>query len=474
MRFPGFVGPSYKNRKVNVDCQRCVNLYPEKHELGTGKEQEQYSLHSTPGLSLKVTVGAGPIRAAYTASNDQVFVVSGSKLYRVSSSWVATELGTLSTSTGPVSMADNGLVVMLVDGTAGYTWTIASSTFATITDPDFPGADQVTYQDGYFLFNVPDTGQFMITGLNATTVDALDIAEAEGSPDKLIAMISDHRDVWLFGQKTTEVFFNSGNADFPFERVQGAFIEHGCAAAFSVAKMNNTVFWVGRDEFGTGVVYMAQGYQPQRISTHPIEQAMQGYADITAARGYAYQQDGHFFYVLNFDEATWVFDSSTGFWHERAYLNAGVLERHRGQAYCFGHGKHLVGDYEDGKLYELSNTTYSDNGAEIVRERVSPHVSSSGAWIYYQSFQLDVVTGVGLDGTGQGTDPKVILRWSDDGGESWSNEKEGDLGAIGRRLTRAKWNRLGRSRDRVFKIRITDPVPVTIMGANLEFSQGAG
>ena len=325
------------------------------------------------------------------------------------------------------------------------------------------------------IFNRATTGQFFISGLNDVTFDALDIATAEGSPDDLVGIISDHRDLWLFGTKTTEVWFNSGNADFPFERIQGAFIEHGCAAAFSIAKMNNTVFWLGQDDKGKGVVYMATGYQPQRISTHAVEQAIQGYSNISSATAYAYQQDGHFFYVLNFPSAgtTWVFDSSTGFWHERVYNNAGTLERHRGDCYAFAHGKHVVGDYANGKLYELSLTTYTDDSVGIVRQRVSPHVTSGDRWIYYNSFQLDIVTGVGLDGTGQGTDPQAMLQFSDDGGHSWSNEKWVDIGAIGQRKTRAKWNRLGRSRDRVFKITITDPVPVTIIGANLDFVQGA-
>jgi hypothetical protein len=178
---------------------------------------------------------------------------------------------------------------------------------------------------------VPNSGQFQITGLNDVTVDALDVATAEGSPDNLVGLISDHRDLWLFGTDSTEVFFNSGNADFPFERIQGAFIEHGCAAKFSIAKMANTVFWLGQDDKGNGIVLMAKGYQPQRISTHAVEQAIQSYGDISDAKAYTYQQNGHNFYVLNFSAAqtTWVYDLTTNLWHERVYMNQGSYERHR-------------------------------------------------------------------------------------------------------------------------------------------------
>lgn len=475
MRFPGFVGPSYQLRSVNVDCQRCINFYPETNEVGRGKEAEVASLVGTPGLELLATIGTGPIRGIWTASNDQLFVVSANKLYRVSSTWSATELGTLSTSTGTVSIADNGIHVMIVDGTYGYIWTIGSSTFAQITDPDFPGADQVTFQDGYFIFNWPDTGKFMITGLNDVTVDALDFATAEGSPDKIVGLISDHRDLWLFGSKSTEVFFNSGNADFPFERTQGAFIEHGCAARHSIAKMNNTVFWLGSDDKGSGIVYMARGYQPQRISTHAVEYAIQGYGDVSDATAYAYQQDGHFFYVLNFSSAntTWVFDSSTGMWHERAYANQGQFERHRAENHAFAFSTHVVGDYVSGKIYSMSSDYYSDNGAEIIRERVAPHLTSDLNRVFFNRFQLDIESGTGIDGTGQGEDPQAMLQFSDDSGHTWSNEKWTSFGRIGQTKRRAMWRRLGAARDRVFKIRISDPVKVILIGATLELESGA-
>jgi hypothetical protein len=476
MRFPGFIGPSYTLRTVNVDCQRCINLYPELVESGKGKEGEVAVLLSTPGLLLKVTIGAGPIRGTYTASNGQLFVVSNTKIYRVSGAWVATELGTLNSNSGHVSMADNGISLVAVDGTDGYVVTLSSGAFAEITDPDFLGADQVTYQDGYFIFNKPDSGQFYITELNSTNIDALDIATSEGSPDNIVAILSENRNLWLFNERTTEVFFNSGNADFPFERIQGAFIEQGCAAPFSVAKIANSVLWLGRNEFGQGVVYMAQGYQPKRISTHAVEQEIQSYGDISDANAYVYQENGHDFYVLNFTNAdtTWVYDFSTNMWHERVYTNQGAFERHRANYHAFAHSTHVVGDYENGKLYALSSSTYSDNGSEITRRRTAPHLSAGLKRVQFNSFQLDIESGVGLDGatTTQGNDPQAMMRFSDDGGHTWSNEKWTSFGKIGQTKRRALWRRLGTSRDRVYEITITDPVPVTLIGAEVDAVPG--
>jgi hypothetical protein len=458
-----------------VDCQRCINLYPETNEIGTGKAREVAALNSTPGLLLLQTIGLGPYRGLFYASNDILYAVVANKIYSVSSAWAATELGTLNSSEGQVSMADNGTSLVIVDGVSGYVVTLSGGAFVEITDPEFFPASHVGLMDGYFIFSRTDTGQFFISALNDTTFDALDIATAEGAPDNIIGLLVNNRDLWLAGTDTIEVWFNSGDADFPFQRIQGAFIEVGLAAAFSLAKMQNTIYWLGQDKSGSGMVFEASGYQPKRISTHAIEQAIQGYSSLSDAVAWTYQQNGHFFYVLSFPTAntTWVYDATTSMWHERVYTNQGDFERHRAVCHAFAYGKHVVGDYENGKLFELSETTYSDNGSAITRQRITPHATQDTKRLFFKSFQVDMETGVGLDGTGQGTDPKLMLQFSDDGGHSWSNEKWADIGKIGKRLTRAIFRRLGQSRDRVFKVTITDPIKVTFIGAEVDVEEGA-
>lgn len=487
MRFAGFIGPSYQLRSVNVDCQRCINLYLEVDESGHAKSGEVASLVPTPGLSLLATIGAGPIRGVYTASNRRVFAVSGDTLYEIDSNFNATNRGTLATARGPISMADSGNYLAIVDGsTTGKFLKFTDNTFSNIpfpTDIDFipfAGCDQVVFQDGFFIYINKGTQNFFISGqagsivADETTINPLDFSSSEGNPDPLVGMISAHRDLWMFNENSIEVFFNSGNA-FPFERIQGAFIEFGCAAKFSIAKLANQIFWLGKDERGQGIVFTASGYQPQRISTHAVENAIQGYGDISDAVAYCYQENGHFFYVLNFTSAntTWVYDTTTGAWHERVYTNLGKFERHRANCHAFGFSKHIVGDYESGNLYELSRSVYSDNGKEIVRQRVTPHVSSGMMRVFYTSLQLDLETGTGLDGIGQGIDPQVMMQFSDDGGHTWSNERWCSIGKIGQTKKRAMWRRLGSSRDRVFKITISDPVKVAIVGAELQLELGA-
>lgn len=474
MRFVGFIGPTYQLSSVNVDCQRCINLYPELNELGTGKDKEIASLMPTPGLNLLVTLPGGVVRGSYLAGNGQLFMVGGNKLYKVASDFTYTVLGTLSTLVGQVSMADNGLQLVVVDGTNGYVWDFTLLTFVQITDPAWLGSNIVVHQDGYFIFSKPGSTQIYLSQLEAVTFNALDISPLQVNLKQIVSFTSDHRNIWLFGLNATQVFFNSG-AVFPFENISGAFIEVGCAATFSVANLNGTVFWLGRDKNGSSIVYEASGYQPIRISNQSVEEAFQSYSTVSDAVAWTYQDSGHSFYVLTFPtaNATWVFDTQTKLWHERAYLSSGVQGRHRGVTHSYAFGKHVVGDWQNGNVYEMTSNAYSDNGQAIQRRRRAPHVSTDMVRQFFSSFFLDMETGTGADGIGQGTDPQVILRWSNDGGHTWSNEHWTSFGKIGRTKHRAQWQRLGSARDRVFEVTISEPVKVILIGAELNYMPGA-
>ena len=495
-RFPGFIGPSYLLRSVNIDCQRTINLYPEMNEMGKGKGDEIASLIGTPGLRKIAEVGSGPIRLIHfdgTPTNPEnpvtrIFVVSGNEVYKfenIASVWTPSLMGTIDSNTGPVSAASNKVDLgqtVFVDGENSYLYKKYMDggpveEFGTFDDFDLDpvaNATQVIFVDGYFLY-INNTGDLFSSNLNSLEIDPTSFAEAEGSPDNLIGILSNQRDIWLFNERTTEIFINTGNADFPFERVQGGFIEKGCVAPFSIAKIDNYVFWLGRDAAGQGIVYAGRGLNPERISTHAIEFAIQGYADISTARAYTYQSGGHSFYVLNFAEATWVFDMTSKLWHERAFTNDGILERHRADTYAFipEFGLHMVGDYQTNEVYVLDEEYYTDDGNPITRLRAAPHISANNLEVACSYFQIDIQSGVGLDGVGQGTDPKLMMRFSDDGGHTWSNEKTVGMGKIGQTRFRAIFRRLGIFRDRVFEVKITDPVKVILIGALFDLEVGS-
>jgi hypothetical protein len=503
------LGSTYVTRSVNAADARMVNLFP---EIVPEAGKEPAFLNRAPGLKLLNTVGNGPIRGlwAFSADDGVGFVVSGTQLYKINNAYAATLIGTVA-GTGPVSMADNGTQLFIAANGPSYIYNNTTNAFSQITDPDFPGAVTVCYLDGYFVFNQPNSQLLWVTQLlDGTSIDPLDFASTEGSPDGLIAVASNFREVWAFGTNSIEVWYDSGATDFPLQRIQGAFNELGCAAPYSVAKMDNGLFWLGRDRRGQGIVYRANGYTGVRISTHAVEWQIQQYADLSDAVAYTYQQDGHSFYVLVFPSAntTWVYDAATQAWHERAGFVDGNFTRHRGNCQMSFNNKIVIGDFENGNIYAFDLDDFSDNGSiqKWLRSwRALPTGQNNLKRTTQHMMQMDCESGVGLNGlvfnetiylqteaddylitesgdyliadqeaiATQGADPQVMLRWSDDGGHTWSNEHWASMGKIGQYYKRVIWRRLGMTvklRDRVYEASGTDPVKIAIMGAELILS----
>ena len=537
------LGSTYVARSVNAADARMVNLFP---EIVPEAGKEPAFLNRAPGLKLLNTIGNGPIRGlwAFSSNDSTAFVVSGTQLYKITTAYAATLIGTVA-GTGPVSLADNGTQLFIAANGPSYIYNNATNAFGQITDPDFPGAATVCYLDGYFVFNEPNSQLMWVTQLlDGTSIDPLEFVSTEGSPDGLLAVTSNFREVWAFGTNSIEVWFDSGATDFPLQRIQGAFNELGCAAPYSVAKMDNGLFWLGRDRRGQGIVYRANGYAGVRISTHAVEWQIQQYADLTDAIAYTYQQDGHSFYVLVFPSAntTWVYDAATQAWHERAGFSDGNFTRHRSNCQMAFNNKIVVGDFENGNIYAFDLDDYSDNGGiqKWLRSwRALPTGQNNLKRTTQHSLQLDCESGVGLNASpgnesenidtesglnlvaeyvqtylatqsgdiltteagdnfeplGQfdlsdtditgyeivtnsylatpGYDPKVMLRFSDDGGHTWSNEHWKSMGKIGQYYKRVIWRRLGMTtklRDRVYEASGTDPVKIAIMGAELILS----
>jgi hypothetical protein len=499
VQFQGIIGQAYNLPNKRINCQRLVNWYLEADESGSPKENAPAWLKNTPGYRKLYELGTGPIRLIHFdglesdngtyAQVNRLFVVSGSEVFRVeygSGGWDILSLGSLGTSSGPVSAAsleqDYGVTIFVDGSDENYVYRKDGSlveTFQTFTAAGYvpvERATQVRWLDGRIIFIIEGSNQYYWTEWATLTVDALSFATAEGNPDTIVAVETLNRQLWFFNQRTVEIHDNTGNPDAPFERNPAGYIENGCLAPFSVAKIGGVICWLGRDEKGQGQVFMASGPQHKRISTHAIETAIAGYENVDQARGYAYQDEGRDFYCLNFAETTWVYDITTGLWHERCYLNDGELERDRIQCHAFfpNYGGHIGGDYANAKIYLFDNNYYTHDTAAIKRLRSSPHVSSGGKNIQHKALSLDMEVGVGLDGatTTQGYDPQIMMRFSDDGGYTWSNEKWRSIGQLGKRKTRVFWRQLGLSRDRVYEVSMTDPVRAVIASADLEAIEG--
>jgi len=421
--YANFCGPSYSGRSVSIATDRTINLYPEAVESGTGKNN--YILVGTPGLKELCNTGTSePIRGICTLGGKRILIAGRDTLYELNKSGEIVTLGSIAPDTewnglGVVTFAWNGTEYCISSGGKGYT--LNGNTLAATID-----MDQVQYLDGYFVALQAADRKVRLSGLyDGSTWNDLDFKEKESARDYPISILADHGELWVFGEFTSEVWYNSGNSDFPLERVPNGRLELGCAARNSVVKLDNSLFWIGNDERGNRVIWRADGYTAKRISNHAVEYALNlmipqvdgltiASSTTTFAIAWSYQEEGHSFYCVTFPNAPssidwedktyfsnpsmWVYDCATNMWHERAYWNAasGRYEPHRARCHGYMWDHHIVGDRDNGKLYEQHLNYYDDSGDRIRRERIGVHVTNGMKQLYFRSFQVDMDVAVGL------------------------------------------------------------------------------
>jgi len=465
-------GGFYQAQSPIAAAIRCLNLYPELNMAGGAVK---YTNYLTPGLVVLADPGANLIcRTAYRATNGALFEVVANVVYFTDQTFTRTALGTIANLSTPVSMKDNGLVLVVVDGTtAGYVVDLTTHAFSTISDPAFYGSNRVDYTDTYFVFTRPNSTQYYLSPPNwngTDPFDALDIADKVGGADNISTSICMKEDIWTIGLYTTQVWYNSGGTDFAFAPVSGVFIEHGCEAVYSVAQTDLSIFWLTQDDDGKAMVVQGKDYSVQRVSTHAMENLMDGYTNLADAIGMVYQQKGHLFYVLTFptDDKTWVYDLSTGLWHERAWIDEdGVEHRWRPNCVASAYNRIVAGDFQNGKLYQVSPEIYTDDGSPITRRRGFQHLVNSGLETSYKSFAVYASAG-GATALLTTTEPTMMLRWSDDGGFSWGNPVSlaaGSTGQYGRQMVARQ---LGMGRDRVFEVFWSYPYSEALNGAFID------
>lgn len=464
---------AYQARSVIAANQRCVNLYAEQNPADSEFPVTHYP---TPGLVRRAVAPTNGFRGLYAATNGELFAVVSSVLYRVLTDWSFVELGRLDSVTGPVHMRDNSLTLVLVDGTSkGYQVDLSTHEFGPITGEAFYGSNRVALIDDFMLFNQPGTRQFYASGALAETFDPLDIAAKNGSSDKTVAVEVANRTIWVFGEETTEVWYNTGASDFAFARYPGTFIEYGCAAPASIAAMDTSVYWLGGGEIGRGLVFRSDQMSALMISTPALTEELRSYPRLDDAIGYTHQADGHLFYVLTFPTAdkTWCYDLSTKQWHERLWMDdAGKLHRHRGSCFALWRGRQLVGDWENGNLYEMSLDAFDDDGQERLYLRSWPNTGNDGDTITYDRFIVDMEVG---QAAANDPEPQVRLRWSDNRGRTWGTPLMRGLGGRGEFGRRAQFNRLGSDRGmgRIFEVSWSAKVRTALNGAYFKAVGGA-
>jgi hypothetical protein len=414
------------------------------------------TLLGTPGWILRATIPTAPILGMHYFKNE-LYIVTKTFIYKIDSSNNITTIGAVDFSTrDSVSIADNGIEIVVVGGN-GYSFDSLAVT--QITSPAYYPSDTVTFQDGYFIFNRSGTGQFFISGLYAVTFDATMYATAEGSPDNIVGLVSTHQHLWLFGTKSIEVWYNSGDSLFPFDRIQGSFSLRGCINYKTIATTNNEVFWVGDDN----VVYVSNGYTPTPISTPAIEYrlATRGTKDF---RAFTYTEEGHYFYVLTIDGlTTLVYDMKTALWHTRESLASTWGIRN---IVADEQGVLLGADISSGNIYNVSLDYYTENGQTILRTAETSPFSNGVDYFTLNKFEIDMETGKSLPSI----EDTITLSFSDDGGFTFNNDHTISLGAEGDRKKRIIWRRLGRHRNLTIRVTTRCRSQVNIIAAHAELT----
>lgn len=454
-----FFGVGQQSKSRTVSAQRHLNLYAEPSD-----DKAKINFYGTPGTTLRKSLGDTPVRGWIEIGNLYYLVHRGT-FYSVDNAGTATSLGTLDTVSGRVDMTYNGTNILITTGTSGYYFTIAGSTFAIVSDADFPDAAKTcTWMAGQFVVD-QGSGDVFQTSPDGINWDALDFASAESNPDGLVRVFADNGEVILFGENTTEYWGNIGEADFTFAPIKGATQEYGLAARWSVCKFNSGIAAVMKGTGGEVQVMFIQGYVPKPISTQ-IDTIINGYATVSDATAYSYMLGGHPMLQVNFPSAmkSWLFDAATGMWSPLEYgLNG---ERHRGEMSLDFLNKTIIADYETGDIYNLDPDTYTDNGTAIAREIVTRHIFSGNQRVRIDQLYVDMEVGVGLT-SGQGVNPQVMLQISKTNGATWGAEMWKSLGEKGKYLPRVVWRALGIARDWLFRLRVTDPVKVVFTFGDL-------
>jgi hypothetical protein len=481
---------------------------------GAGTYTVNVSQTVTAGALNSATVGA-TFTATIAGTTMTVSAVASGTLYLgqtvqgagVTANSVITALGT---GTGGA-----GTYTLSVSSTVGSSTTMYGLNFSVLpsTDGAFSGANTCDIIDNYFIYNNPTTQEWGASDLLSPISPVLSYGLKDGSPDDLVALIADHREVYLMGETSSEVWVDVGATPFPFQRIPGTSTQHGIAAPFSLYRLGNSFAYVSHNNRGQAQIMQMNGYIPQRISTHAVENTLVNQV-IDDAIAWTYQLEGHEVYVVTFPSIgtnglTWAYDATTQMWHKWLYTASdNSYQRHRGNCCAVFQGMVLVGDYDNGKIYQLDKTNFTDDGQNVRRLRRAPHLVSDFQRQYFDELQIQFQPGVGTTGLSQPTgdiylnspyiiypeatftigpfqtfiigqqanlatnstttNPQAMLRWSNDGGSTWSKEYWVSIGKLGKYQNRAIWRRLGMARDRIFEVSITDPVNAVIVSANLK------
>lgn len=481
------LGEPYAGQSLIASGQSSINLYAESNKAAV-QAPAPITYYQFPGTELFATpLNPGVARCTYRTSIGTIYCVVSSTVYALQANGAMVFVGSIADRASQVYMADNGLAVVLVDGVNGWAIDMTNNDFGEIIDPSFYGADFVLFLDTFFVFNRPDTNQFYISLsmvtyallTSGTAFDPLDIAAKAGSADPIVALATANKNLWLIGELTTEIWIGTGSADFYFQAVQGAYVNRGCIAPYSVVSTDTIIMWLSQDRIGKNIIVKTVGYDVEEISTPYLVTQFNSYATTADAIGMCLQTQDHAFYILQFPTAnkTWAKDLLS-YWLELGKWNVDTnsFDRYRANCCAFAFGLNLIGDYSTGQIYKLNPDVFTDGDDPIKWVRTFLHmVGPEYQRIVYKNCDLDMEVGnasapvdADTDDDNPAINPMVQLSWSDDRGKTFGFPMQQSLGQQGEYLTTVSYNRLGMARDRIFKAEWSSPVKTCIQGGFVE------
>lgn len=476
------MGGSYVSQSPIADAERTWNFYPEPIESQNGTTKT--ALYPTPGVSLLGTASLGP-GSAHFALFGREWAVIGGTFYEIAQSGALTSRGTVAVGTLPATISSNGAngnQLMIVSGATAsvagnvYIFTLTTNAFAQIASMN--GLATVGDElDGFFLVLNAQTATVYISNLNDGTTwqTGTNFFQRSSAADPWISVKVVNKFIWLFGTRTTEVWYDAGTFPIPFAPYPSGLVPYGCAAQFSPCIANGALVWIGQTKEGQNLILQASGFSPVPISTFAIANMLTGYPTVADAIGDTYTDLGHTFYLLSFPTAgtTICYDANTQQWHDRGtwISNNGGFSQWRPRFHAFAFGQHRMLDATTGEVWQMGSQFTTDvDGNPLRRVRQTPPLYYQNQRLFVSAVELLVEPGLGLN-TGQGSNPEIMLRISNDGGKTWSPERSRSAGKIGTYDTRVRWNRCGMGRKRVFEFSVTDPIPWRFLDAYVEMQQ---
>lgn len=435
-----------------------MNFYAERLER---PNKVEWVLYPTPGLTTFATAPESPGRGIF-AQDGRCFAIIGTALYEIFADGTRTNRGTVATDQYPATLTtngDGGGQLFITSGDRGYVFDLTTHVLTQVVlDVTMGGM-----LSNYFVALDNTTSTLKVSNLlNGLVWDATIFAQRSTQSDPWRSLMVYGVYLVLLGEQTGDVYYSTGVANDPFAPVPGVTFPFGIVAPFSLQKVGSALCWLAQNEAGAALIVQAQGLNPVRISTHALEYALSQYSRVDDAVAFSYQDQGHEFYELNFPQAraTWVYDNSTGLWHERGHWNSttAVYTAWAPQYHAYAFGQHLVLDFQTGTIYRMAVDLYRDADGDVIRrERIPPHLFQEDRRMVIDRLQLYCDVGLGLV-SGQGSTPQVSVQQSADGGHTWGSERWRSAGVLGDYTQRVEWHRCGSGRDVAHRFVVTDPI----------------